>query len=122
MMEPVNFSITHNTNNDGITIVDVFGQITTKEAKELVNYFTKLYKDEVENVVINLGGVTYASSAVLAFFISACGGYTGEGIKFNAAFCGMPANVLRSVESLGLAHLLRITDTYDSAVEMLRCK
>jgi anti-anti-sigma factor len=113
------FTITSDTDTSGVIVITINGQITTQEARQMTVFFRKLHSRGVREVVIDLTGVTYACSAALAFFISVCGGHTRDEMSFNAAFCGLPANVLRAIESLGLAHLLNIAPDKKNALKLL---
>lgn len=119
MSEPADFVITTELTPDGVTVVSLRGQIMTGGARRLGSFLKSLRSGDVKDIIIDMSAVTYACSAVLAFFVSACGGYTAEGTKFNAAFCGVPANILASIESLGLTHLLRIAPTRAAAEKLL---
>lgn len=98
--------------------ISVIGEIDASSSIALDNELETAFQSDAKNILLDMQGLNYISSAGLGVFIARL-----EEIKekeLNLAFFGLQENVKQVFTLLGLEDLLTILPTKESAVESLK--
>jgi len=114
-MNDISISLSKPKNNPAITIVSVEGFIDTTTSGQLEKSIKKLLKKQKYDLVIDLGGVDYISSAGWGIFISEIRRIRENGGDLKLA--AMIGDVYEVFELLEFQTILESYDTVEEAVE-----
>ncbi|UCF04612.1 MAG: STAS domain-containing protein [bacterium] len=113
-MEDINIAFSRPEDNPDVSIVSVDGYIDTTTASELEESLKRLLSKGRFNIVIDLGGVNYISSAGWGIFISEIKKIRENGGDLKLA--KMVADVYEVFELLEFQTILESFDSLDDAV------
>lgn len=114
-MEGINVSFSKPEENPDVSILSVQGYVDTTTSAELEESLKRLLKKGRFNIIIDLGGVNYISSAGWGIFISEIKSIRENGGDLKLA-C-MVADVYEVFELLEFQTILESFDTVDGAVK-----
>lgn len=114
-MNDIKISISRPDDNPGISIISVKGYVDTTTSAELEDSLKRLLKQGSFDIVIDLGGVNYISSAGWGIFISEIKEIRENGGDLKLA--AMIGDVYEVFELLEFQTILESFDTVDEAVE-----
>jgi len=114
-MEGINISFSRPEENPEVSVISVQGYVDTTTASELEESLKRLLKKGRYNIVIDLGGVNYISSAGWGIFISEI-----KEIRENSGdlkLAAMIGDVYEVFELLEFQTILESYDAVDAAVK-----
>jgi anti-sigma B factor antagonist len=114
-MEGINVSFSKPEGNPEVSVLSVQGYVDTTTSAELEESLKRLLKKGRFNIVIDLGGVNYISSAGWGIFISEIKSIRENGGDLKLA--SMVADVYEVFELLEFQTILENYDTTDEAVK-----
>lgn len=114
-MEGINVSFSKPEENPEVSVLSVQGYVDTTTSAELEESLKRLLKKNRFNIVIDLGGVNYISSAGWGIFISEIKSIRENGGDLKLA--GMVADVYEVFELLEFQTILESYDTVAEAVK-----
>lgn len=114
-MNDINITLSKPKSNPAITIVSVDGFIDTTTSGHLEESIKKLLKKQKYDLVVDLGGVDYISSAGWGIFISEIRRIRENGGDLKLA--AMIGDVYEVFELLEFQTILESYDTVEEAVE-----
>jgi anti-anti-sigma factor len=114
-MEGINVSFSRPEENADVSVLSVQGYVDTTTSAELEESLKRLLKKGRFNIVIDLGGVNYISSAGWGIFISEIKSIRENGGDLRLA--GMIGDVYEVFELLEFQTILQCFDTVDEAVK-----
>jgi anti-sigma B factor antagonist len=114
-MNDINISLSKPKKNPSITVVSVEGFIDTTTSGQLEKSIKKLLKKQKFDLIIDLGGVDYISSAGWGIFISEIRRIRENGGDLKLA--AMIGDVYEVFELLEFQTILESYDTVEEAVE-----
>lgn len=105
------------SDQDGIAILELTGEFDSFETELVREGFDQCLREGHRSVVIDLSGMTFANSTTLAYFITAHNRAAKEGGRLLLV---RPNDfILKTMHTLGLQQLLRISDSVEDAVAAL---
>jgi anti-sigma B factor antagonist len=113
-MEGINVSFSRPESNPDVSVLSVQGYVDTTTSSELEESLKRLLKKGRFNIVIDLGGVNYISSAGWGIFISEIKSIRENGGDLKLA--SMIGDVYEVFELLEFQTILQSFDTVDEAV------
>jgi len=114
-MEGINVSFSRPEENADVSVLSVQGYVDTTTSAELEESLKRLLKKGRYNIVIDLGGVNYISSAGWGIFISEIKSIRENGGDLRLA--AMIGDVFEVFELLEFQTILQSFDTVDEAVK-----
>jgi anti-sigma B factor antagonist len=114
-MEGINVSFSRPEENADVSVLSVQGYVDTTTSAELEESLKRLLKKGRYNIVIDLGGVNYISSAGWGIFISEIKSIRENGGDLRLA--AMIGDVYEVFELLEFQTILQSFDTVDEAVK-----
>ncbi len=114
-MEGINVSFSRPEDNADVSVLSVQGYVDTTTSAELEESLKRLLKKGRYNIVIDLGGVNYISSAGWGIFISEIKSIRENGGDLRLA--GMIGDVYEVFELLEFQTILQCFDTVDEAIK-----
>ena len=114
-MEGINVSFSRPEENADVSVLSVQGYVDTTTSAELEESLKRLLKKGRYNIVIDLGGVNYISSAGWGIFISEIKSIRENGGDLRLA--AMIGDVYEVFELLEFQTILQCFDTVDEAVK-----
>jgi anti-sigma B factor antagonist len=114
-MEGINISFSRPEENADVSVLSVQGYVDTTTSAELEESLKRLLKKGRYNIVIDLGGVNYISSAGWGIFISEIKSIRENGGDLRLA--AMIGDVYEVFELLEFQTILQSFDTVDEAVK-----
>ena len=117
-MEGINISFSRPEENPEVSVISVQGYVDTTTASELEESLKRLLKKGRYNIVIDLGGVNYISSAGWGIFISEI-----KEIRENSGdlkLAAMIGDVYEVFELLEFQTILENFDTVEDAVKSFK--
>jgi anti-sigma B factor antagonist len=114
-MEGINVSFSRPEDNADVSVLSVQGYVDTTTSAELEESLKRLLKKGRFNIVIDLSGVNYISSAGWGIFISEIKSIRENGGDLRLA--GMIGDVYEVFELLEFQTILQSFDTIDEAVK-----
>ena len=107
------------TNPDGMRIIEASGELDRVELPYLRNALQKAFEG-APAVVLDMSAVTYIDSSTLAALIAESLEADRRGTPL--AIVTGPGGILRSLELKGLMQVMRIAETVDQAIELIRAQ
>jgi anti-anti-sigma factor len=117
-MEGINVSFSRPENNPDVSVLSVQGYVDTTTSAELEESLKRLLKKGRFNIVIDLAGVNYISSAGWGIFISEIKSIRENGGDLKLA--SMIGDVYEVFELLEFQTILQSFDTVDEAVRSFK--
>jgi len=117
-MEGINVSFSRPEENADVSVLSVQGYVDTTTSAELEESLKRLLKKGRYNIVIDLGGVNYISSAGWGIFISEIKSIRENGGDLRLA--AMIGDVFEVFELLEFQTILQSFDTIDEAVKSFK--
>ncbi len=114
-MEGINVSFSRPEDNADVSVLSVQGYVDTTTSAELEESLKRLLKKGRFNIVIDLGGVNYISSAGWGIFISEIKSIRENGGDLRLA--GMIGDVFEVFELLEFQTILQSFDTVEEAIK-----
>lgn len=114
-MEGINVSFSRPEDNADVSLLSVQGYVDTTTSAELEESLKRLLKKGRFNIVIDLSGVNYISSAGWGIFISEIKSIRENGGDLRLA--GMIGDVYEVFELLEFQTILQSFDTVDEAIK-----
>ncbi len=114
-MEGINVSFSRPEDNADVSVLSVQGYVDTTTSAELEESLKRLLKKGRFNIVIDLNGVNYISSAGWGIFISEIKSIRENGGDLRLA--GMIGDVYEVFELLEFQTILQSFDTVDEAIK-----
>ena len=106
------------SDHDGIAVLRLEGEFDSFETELVREGFEECLKAGQKRVVLDLGGMTFANSTTIAYFITAQKKATQQGGKVVLA---RPRDfILKTLATLGLNQVFRIRTTVDEAIADLK--
>lgn len=117
-MEGINVSFSRPENNPDVSVLSVQGYVDTTTSAELEESLKRLLKKGRFNIVIDLAGVNYISSAGWGIFISEIKSIRENGGDLKLA--SMIGDVYEVFELLEFQTILQSFDTVDDAIRSFK--
>lgn len=114
-MEGINVSFSKPEENPDVSVLSVHGYVDTTTSAELEESLKRLLKKGRYNIVIDLGGVNYISSAGWGIFISEI-----KAIRENGGDLKLASMIGDVYEVFELLEFQTILENYDSVTEAVR--
>jgi anti-sigma B factor antagonist len=118
-MEGINVSFSRPEANPDVSVLSVQGYVDTTTSAELEESLKRLLKKGRYNIVIDLAGVNYISSAGWGIFISEIKSIRENGGDLKLA--SMIGDVYEVFELLEFQTILQSFDTVEEAVRSFKC-
>ena len=106
-------------NRQSISVVKVKGRVDSETAPELDDVLTKLLQESRNQIVLNLQGVDYISSAGLRAIVRAYQGAKKLGGDVRLASISTPVEVI--LRTVGMMQMLQMYPTEQEAVAAFWC-
>lgn len=103
---------------DGVHVVRVEGEIRTEDARSLGETFEGLLEEGEVDLVLDLGGVGYVTSAGLGHIVSIAAVLRRRG--GNLAVCNLVPDVRKAFQITRIDKVVEVVPTVEAALETLR--
>lgn len=104
--------------NDGVKVVKIEGEIRTEDARKLGETFETLLEDGDLDLVLDLDGVSYVTSAGLGHIVSVAAVLRRRGGNLGVA--GLKGDVRKAFEVTRIDRVVEVCPNVSSAVDTLR--